>query len=175
MVLELGDHSKVENKANDLVCDIEFKTKVRGCMRKTTPAYLSDVAAGLLHWHIQRRRWEADAQRQDCRRGVGQVVRRDGLQALGERRDRGLVQCQGIERGGEKGAAESEQDEFESRRLWSKVTEGIKEKNLEKATENKSAIEEAQRKANREREEKGETWRPKLFTPRGDQFVPKME
>lgn len=27
MVLELGDHSKIRNEANDLSCDLEFKTK----------------------------------------------------------------------------------------------------------------------------------------------------
>lgn len=70
---------------------------------------------------------------------------------------------------------ESEQEENESRRLWSKVTEGIKEKNLEKATTHKSAIEDAQRKANKEREEKGETWTPKYFTQRGERYFPKME
>lgn len=28
MVLELGDHSKIRNEANDLTADVEFKTKV---------------------------------------------------------------------------------------------------------------------------------------------------
>jgi oxysterol-binding protein-related protein 8 len=70
---------------------------------------------------------------------------------------------------------ESEQEENESHRLWSKVTEGIKEKNLEKATTHKSAIEDAQRKASKEREEKGETWTPKYFTQKGEKYVPKME
>ena len=29
MVFELGDDSKVKNDANDIHCDVEFKTKVR--------------------------------------------------------------------------------------------------------------------------------------------------
>lgn len=60
-------------------------------------------------------------------------------------------------------------------RLWSKVTQGIKEKNLELATEAKSAIEDAQRQAVKEREEKGETWQPRFFVAKGDKFFPKIE
>lgn len=60
-------------------------------------------------------------------------------------------------------------------RLWSKVTEGIKEKNLDKATESKTAIEDAQRQRVKEREEKDETWTPKYFTLKGDKYFPKMD
>lgn len=93
---------------------------------------------------------------------------------------------------------EEEQEEFESRRwvlltvwcfafplmlttsslhfrLWTKVTDGIKEKNLDKATENKTAIEDAQRQRVREREEKNETWTPRFFVQRGEKFYPKVE
>lgn len=59
--------------------------------------------------------------------------------------------------------------------MWSKVTEGIKEKNLDKATESKSAIEEAQRQRVREREEKNETWQPKYFVQKGEKFYPKVD
>jgi len=69
---------------------------------------------------------------------------------------------------------ESEQEEFESRRLWAKVTEGIKERNLEKATEAKTAIEEAQRQAVKRRDEKGERWQPKYFTAKGERFYPNI-
>lgn len=60
-------------------------------------------------------------------------------------------------------------------RLWSKVTEGIKEKNLEKATESKTAIEDAQRQRVKEREEKEETWQPKYFVQKGEKFYPNVE
>lgn len=55
------------------------------------------------------------------------------------------------------------------------MTEGIKEKNLDKATDNKTAIEDAQRQRVREREEKGETWTPRFFVQRGEKFYPKMD
>lgn len=60
-------------------------------------------------------------------------------------------------------------------RLWAKVTEGIKEKNLDKATEAKTVIEDAQRQAVKDREEKGEKFEPKFFVQRGDKFYPKVE
>lgn len=60
-------------------------------------------------------------------------------------------------------------------RLWSKVTEGIKEKNLDKATESKTAIEDAQRQRVKEREEKNATWQPKFFVQSGEKFVPRVD
>jgi hypothetical protein len=58
--------------------------------------------------------------------------------------------------------------------LWAKVTEGIKEKNLDKATDSKTAIEDAQRQRVKEREEKGETWHPKYFIQKGEIFYPNV-
>ena len=70
---------------------------------------------------------------------------------------------------------EEQQEENESRRLWSKVTQAIKEKNLDKATESKSAIEEKQRALAKEREENAEKWEPKFFVQRGEKYHPRME
>lgn len=55
------------------------------------------------------------------------------------------------------------------------MTEGIKEKNLDKATDSKTAIEDAQRQRVKEREEKGETWQPKFFIQKGEKFYPNVE
>lgn len=65
-------------------------------------------------------------------------------------------------------------------RLWAGVTEGIKEKNLDKATDAKSAIEDAQRKRVKEREEKGSVWKPRFFIEKSDgrggtKFVPNFD
>jgi hypothetical protein len=59
--------------------------------------------------------------------------------------------------------------------LWSKVTEGIKEKNLDKATENKSVIEEKQRSLAKEREESGIAWSPRFFLQKGEKYYPIMD
>lgn len=55
------------------------------------------------------------------------------------------------------------------------MTEAIKEKNLDKATDAKTAIEDAQRQRVKEREEKGETWQPKYFVQKGEKFFPKVD
>jgi hypothetical protein len=54
-----------------------------------------------------------------------------------------------------------------SRMLWSGVTQAIKAKDLDGATEAKSAIEDAQREQAREREQKGVAFEPKYFKPTG--------
>lgn len=55
-------------------------------------------------------------------------------------------------------------------RLWAKVTKAIKEKDLDAATDAKTAIEDAQREMVREREERNEPWKPKYFTLRDGEW-----
>ncbi|XP_057179927.1 oxysterol-binding protein-related protein 8 isoform X4 [Triplophysa rosa] len=56
-----------------------------------------------------------------------------------------------------------EQGEFESERLWQHVTRAINNKDQTEATNEKFILEEAQRKAARERKAKCEEWTPGLF------------
>lgn len=63
--------------------------------------------------------------------------------------------------------SEDQQAPNESRRLWTRVTAAIKAKDLDAATDAKSAIEEAQRESARQREAKGETFKPRFFKPSG--------
>ncbi|GCB64243.1 hypothetical protein scyTo_0000255 [Scyliorhinus torazame] len=56
-----------------------------------------------------------------------------------------------------------EQDNFESERLWQQVTRAIKNRDQEQATLEKFILEEAQRKAAKERTEKSEDWVARLF------------
>uniref|UniRef100_A0A8C2HC39 Oxysterol binding protein like 8 n=1 Tax=Cyprinus carpio TaxID=7962 RepID=A0A8C2HC39_CYPCA len=56
-----------------------------------------------------------------------------------------------------------EQSEFESERLWQHVTRAINNKDQTEATNEKFILEEAQRKAARERKAKCEEWMPALF------------
>jgi len=55
------------------------------------------------------------------------------------------------------------QEPFESRRLWHKVSLGLLANDQTVATDEKCIIEDAQRKAVREREEKGESYEPRFF------------
>ncbi|XP_072128393.1 oxysterol-binding protein-related protein 5-like isoform X2 [Mobula birostris] len=56
-----------------------------------------------------------------------------------------------------------EQAEFESERLWQRVTRAIKNHDQEQATQEKFILEEAQRKAAKERKEQCQDWVPRLF------------
>ncbi|XP_005997641.1 oxysterol-binding protein-related protein 5 [Latimeria chalumnae] len=56
-----------------------------------------------------------------------------------------------------------EQGEFESERLWQRVTNAISSRDQHGATQEKFVLEEAQRKGARERKESSRDWNPQLF------------
>ncbi|XP_069838583.1 oxysterol-binding protein-related protein 11 isoform X2 [Dendropsophus ebraccatus] len=63
------------------------------------------------------------------------------------------------------------QGPFESRRLWSHVTEALMAKNIEKATEHKRSLEERQRAEERHRTETETPWQTKYFSKEGDGWI----
>ncbi|KAI7808384.1 oxysterol-binding protein-related protein 11 [Triplophysa rosa] len=63
------------------------------------------------------------------------------------------------------------QGPYESRRLWQHVTESLKERDMDKATEHKRFLEERQRKEERHRAETQTPWRTKYFESKGDGWV----
>ncbi|GAA5969635.1 hypothetical protein JCM11641_008187 [Rhodosporidiobolus odoratus] len=148
MVLELGDSVAVKNDTTGMHCDVEFKTKgffsgsynaIAGKI-KGPKGDIGDVSG---YWsdvmEIQRK-------------GKGKEVLFDAHAAK--------VVAKSV-------CPEDQQQPFESRRLWSGVTAGIKAKDLDRATEAKTAIEDQQREATREREAKGLGFTPKWFKPTG--------
>jgi hypothetical protein len=69
---------------------------------------------------------------------------------------------------------EEEQEPNESRRLWSKLTQAINSKDMEAATEAKSAVEDAQREMRRKMEESGQKHVPRFFLLRDGRWEPKL-
>jgi len=67
-----------------------------------------------------------------------------------------------------------DQEPNESRRLWQSVTAAIDSKNMEAATEAKSAIEDAQREARRKREESNQQHVPRFFQLVDDRWMPNL-
>ncbi|KAI8989995.1 hypothetical protein BDB01DRAFT_833038 [Pilobolus umbonatus] len=57
----------------------------------------------------------------------------------------------------------SEQNEYESHKVWGPVTDALNQKNFKAANHHKSEIESWQRNVRKEREMKNEIWKPKLF------------
>jgi len=72
-------------------------------------------------------------------------------------------------------APESEQEENESRRLWSKLTEAIANKDMEAATTAKAEVEDTQRDLAREREAKGITHQQRFFELRDGLWQAKIK
>ncbi|XP_020601785.1 oxysterol-binding protein-related protein 11-like isoform X2 [Orbicella faveolata] len=66
---------------------------------------------------------------------------------------------------------QASQGEFESRRLWQKVTHALKTDDIESATSAKHELEERQRKEARERKDSGTEWKTKLFHRHGDGWM----
>ncbi|PWN25595.1 Oxysterol-binding protein [Jaminaea rosea] len=157
MVLELGDHSKITNANNDMSADVEFKTK--GYFTGTYNAIAGRVTHSGKHIGDISGKWSDEMDYKEAKGGASRELFNAKKAQFAQKSVR----------------PEEEQEEFESRRLWARVTEGIKEKNLDKATDAKSAIEDAQRQRVKEREEKGEVWKPRFFEQVGDKFVPKLE
>lgn len=153
MVFELGDDCKVSNNANDIVCDLDFKTK--GFFSGSYNAIAGKI--------------KADG------KDVGDI---SGLwsEQMELKRSKGskdvLFDARGAKPSPKLVAPLAEQGEYESRRLWSKVTDAIKTKDMKAATDNKVDIEEAQRERAAKREESAEKWAPRYFRLEGDEHVP---
>ncbi|CAH7688287.1 hypothetical protein PPACK8108_LOCUS23230 [Phakopsora pachyrhizi] len=156
MILELGDESKVQNETNQIFCDVEFKTKgffggeynaIGGKVRDK-----SGVVGEIFG------KWNE----------VMELRRTKGKTELMFDASKAQVTQKTV-------LPESEQDWNESRRLWSRVTRAIKKKDLDLATEAKTAIEDFQRDRAREREEKGERWEPVFFKLVDEEWKPKFE
>ncbi|SCV71681.1 BQ2448_3269 [Microbotryum intermedium] len=145
MVLELGDTSIVKNEANDITCDIEFKTK--GFFSGTYNAIAGKIRGPRGEIGEISGTWN---EKMDInRKGV------KGKETLFDASTAKITH--------KVVAPEDKQSENESRRLWSKVTAAIKKNDLDAATDAKTVIEDAQREAVRRREEEGATFKPRFF------------
>lgn len=60
-------------------------------------------------------------------------------------------------------ALEKKQDSFESRRLWSRLSDALNVKDYDRAAVEKDKVEEHQRAMTKLREEENIEWRPKFF------------
>lgn len=157
MVLELGDHSEVINKNLQMSTNVEFK--VKGYF---TGSY-NMIGGKVMHNGRQvgdiSGKWSSKMEYTDSRTGRSRL--------LFDAHNAQVVQKQipPIEK----------QMPNESQRLWLKVTEGIVSKDMNKATEAKSAIEDAQREDAQVREKQGVAWKPKFFKLHKDRYFPVLE
>ncbi|CAG8673523.1 11979_t:CDS:2 [Funneliformis mosseae] len=141
MVLELGDNSTVKCEKNDLVCELEFRTKIK---RESTGESLYEITG----------KWSDIMYIKDLRTGLKEVLFNVHESKIYPK----IV------------SPEEEQEENESRRLWSKVTNALIGRNLDLATEEKTLIEDNQRNEAKLREAEGIDWRPRYFLSDNDEF-----
>jgi len=149
MTLELGDSSTVRCEKNDLICELEFKTKgffsgqynsVFGKIkRESTGEVLYEISG----------RWSSEM--------YIKIYKAQKLDIFFDVRS-STIHPKIV-------APESDQEEMESRRLWSKVTKGLTSnpRNLDYATDEKSKIEDRQREETKIREGEDVEWTPRFF------------
>jgi len=158
MVLELGDTCMAKNEKHGLFCDLEFKTK--GFFSGTYNAITGRVRKNTTDIGEVSGRWSHIMDFKNTRTGDKRVLfdaEKDGQRVCPK-----WVQ------------PEEEQEPNESRRLWSDLTKAIALKDMEKATEAKTAVEDAQRDLRRKREETSERHVPRFFELREGRWEPKI-
>ncbi|KAI0318179.1 Oxysterol-binding protein [Amylostereum chailletii] len=158
MVLELGDTCAAKNERHNLACDLEFKTK--GFFSGTYNAIVGRVHRGSTDLGEITGKWS-------------EVMEFKSFQSSSKRtlfdaaKDGQNVAPKWV-------APEEEQEPYESRRLWADLTRAIVAKDMEGATEAKTAVENGQRELRTRREESGAQHRSRFFELRGGRWEPKI-
>lgn len=146
---ELGDISTIKCEANDLIANIEFKTK--GFISGTYNAIggeIKQASTGKVLYEVSGK-WNEVMEIKNVTTGKKSVLF-DTTKA-----DTLPPSVRPI----------SEQGPLESRKLWEKVTNALGKRDHTTATDEKFFIEDRQRKETKKREDAGVTWHPKLFKP----------
>ncbi|KAI9292873.1 Oxysterol-binding protein [Neoconidiobolus thromboides FSU 785] len=145
LTYELGDVSVIRCEKTNLVCKAEFKTKgLFSGSYHDLAGKIKKINTGETVYEIQGK-WTDKLKLSD--KGGKSRLFFDAISAEVYPKDV---------------APEAEQDEFESRRLWQHVTENLKV-DLDKATEEKSRIEQNQRDRTRKYEEAKKKWKHRFF------------
>ncbi|KIY64499.1 Oxysterol-binding protein [Cylindrobasidium torrendii FP15055 ss-10] len=158
MVQELGDTCTAKNDKDDIHCDLDFKTK--GFFSGTYNA----IAGRVRHKNTEigeiSGRWSHVMEYQDSRTKRKRVL----FDAV---KDGQNVTTKWV-------PAEDKQEPNESRRLWKHLTQAIDEKDMEKATTAKSAVEDAQREQRRVTETSGKDHVSRFFEVKNGRWEPKL-
>ncbi|KAG0171437.1 hypothetical protein DFQ28_002702 [Apophysomyces sp. BC1034] len=154
MTLELGDSSTVRCVSSDLTCELEFKTKgffsgqwnsVFGKIKKeSTQEVLCEITG----------QWSNELHIKDCKTSKKDLLFDVKASSIFPKTV----------------APENDQEDYESKRLWSKVTTAIRNRDQDAATQEKTTIEDTQRHNTRLREEEGIDWHPRYFDEDNDDY-----
>lgn len=162
--LELGDTSSIECPSTGVAASVEFKTK--GYFSGTYNALEAKVLNAGQAVGIISGKWTDTTTYKDLR------------SSSGSHKEETLFSVQEAPTPAAKSVSpEAEQAPNESRRLWNGVTVGLHNKDIDAATEHKTAIEDAQRAATKKREEEGTEFHPHYFQYSSslERFVPRID
>ncbi|KAH7104257.1 Oxysterol-binding protein [Auriculariales sp. MPI-PUGE-AT-0066] len=163
MVLELADQCTARNDKLGITCDMDFKAKgyfsgtynVVQCKVKRGSTSIGDISG----------KWSDSLSFVPA--GVSGAEKKDKTRPLFDVRQLAAAAPKSV-------APESEQEPNESRRLWSGLTRAIGEKNMEMATESKTAVEESQREVRRIRDESAQKHVTRFFELQDGRWMPKL-
>ncbi|RKO96511.1 hypothetical protein CXG81DRAFT_4641, partial [Caulochytrium protostelioides] len=154
MYMELGDTTVMKCAQTDLMCDLEFQTKgffsgttngLKGKVKRISTGEVLYTLSG--KWTERIEITVVSKGLPGATPGVTMPFFDPSMSPVVEKRV----------------APEPEQEEFESRRLWSQVTKGILARDLDVATAEKALIEDNQRELVRQRAAKHVVWTPRFF------------
>lgn len=143
--LELGDHMIIKCPTNDLYTDIEFVTK--GFISGTYDSIKGTIKQGSTALYEISGKWTDKMYIKNLSTGHKSLFLDVNVAAPLKPKVRPII----------------EQGEFESRRLWEKVTTALGQRNHEVATDEKFKIENYQRELAKKRLEDNVEFHPKLF------------
>ncbi|KDQ17742.1 hypothetical protein BOTBODRAFT_105620 [Botryobasidium botryosum FD-172 SS1] len=156
MVLELGDLCTAKNTRTGMTAEVDFKTK--GYFSGVYNAIAGKVKRNNAEIGDLSGQWNHAIYYKDAKTGNKRVL-------FDVTSEDAKVAPKFV-------FPEEEQEPNESRRLWSKLTDAINQKDMEAATDAKNAVEDAQREEARKREESGVVHQPRFFIQRKGLWVP---
>ncbi|CAI6334725.1 unnamed protein product [Periconia digitata] len=146
MRYELGDHSYIRCPETGMVADLEFKTKgYFGGTYNAIGGFISDKDGN--HLYELSGLWNEEMYIKDLTTGKKEL----------------LFDATHAKHTPPEARPLEEQDERESQRLWHVVTDAVKRKDHDTATEDKARIENIQREEAAKRMNDGVDWHPQLF------------
>lgn len=142
---ELGDHLLIRSSTIDVVADIDFKTK--GFISGTYNAIQGTVQEGSHRLYEINGKWNEVMTIKDMK----------------TKKTSTFFDCEKATPLKPKVRDISEQGDFESRKLWLKVTDALAKRDHTVATDEKFKVEESQREMAKKRADDGVEFHPKLF------------
>jgi hypothetical protein len=176
MTLELGDTSSVRCISSDLICELEFKTKVRlnsidwchAIVKANRSFYLQGFFSG--QWNTVVGKIKRESTGEVLFELSGQWSNEIYIKMSKASSKNTLFDVKESKIFPKTVIPESEQEPNESQRQWSALTAAIRKHDMDAATDAKSAVEDAQRHNAKVREDEGVEWRPRFFDIKNDDF-----